>query len=192
VDDPELPSVTRLLGAARGGDATALDRVFELLYAELKRMAAVVRRGRGSETLDTTSLVHEAYLKLLPSATIEWADRAHFFRVAARAMRQVLVDAAEYRMAQKRGGGAADVTLAEEIRSGRTVEAADLIDLDRAMRELAAEHARAAEVVEMRIFTGLSLEETAMALQVSQPTVTRDWRFARAWLSDRLDQRESA
>lgn len=184
---PEL--VTHLLSAAGSGDREALDRVFGLVYDELRRLAAAVRRNRASETLNATALVHEAYLKMLPSANQRWQDRVHFLRVAARAMRQVLADAAARRSTQKRGGGLALLTLDGSSPAEAELGPDDILDLHRALDELAELNPRQAEVVECRFYAGLSLEETAEALGVSVPTVTRDWRFARAWLSKRLRER---
>lgn len=184
---PEL--TTRLLSAAGSGDREALDRVFGLVYEELRRLAAAVRRDRASETLNATALVHEAYLKLLASANQTWKDRVHFLRVAARAMRQVLADAAAHRAAQKRGGGLALLTLDGSSPAESVLGPDDVLDLHRALDELAELSPRQAAVVECRFYAGLSLDETAEALGVSVPTVTRDWRFARAWLSKRLRER---
>lgn len=179
-------SVTVLLLAAANGDERALDRAFPLVYDELRHLASVVRHGRASETYDATALVHEAYLKLVRSDELTWNDRAHFLSLAARAMRQVLVDQAVHRQAEKRGGGQVVVTLSQAIGTERAVSVEELLDLDRAVSALAEESPRAAQVVECRFFGGMSAEETAAALDVSAPTVTRDWRFARAWLARRL------
>lgn len=185
-------SVTRLLSAARAGNRDALDRVFPLVYDELRRLAATVRGGRPSETLNATALVHEAYLKLLPSTKLAWQDRAHFFRLAARAMRQVLADAAEARATHKRGGGMVRVTLDDSVAMSSELLPDEILELNRALNELDALNPRQATVVECRFFAGLSLEETAEAVGVSVPSVTRDWRFARAWLSTRLAAGESS
>jgi RNA polymerase sigma factor (TIGR02999 family) len=181
--------ITHLLSTAGSGDREALDRVFCLVYDELRRLAEAVRRDRPSETLNATALVHEAYLKMVPSANQAWQDRVHFLRVAARAMRQVLADAAARQATQKRGGGLALVTLDSSSPAESTLGPDDILDLHRALDELAELNPRQAEVVECRFFAGLSLAETADALGVSVPTVTRDWRFARAWLARRLRER---
>lgn len=186
MNPPAGSPVTALLLAAADGDKCALDRAFPLVYDELRYLASIVRRGRASETYDATALVHEAYLKLVRSDKLTWNDRAHFLSLAARAMRQVLVDQAARRHAAKRGGGRITVTLSQAMGTDRTVDVGELLDLDRAVSELAAESPRAAQVVECRFFGGMSAEETAVALAVSAPTVTRDWRFARAWLARRL------
>jgi len=184
------PSATNLLRAAGAGDREAVDRMFPLVYDELRRLAAMVRAGRSGETLGATALVHEAYLKLVRSDDLTWNDRAHFLSIAARAMRQVLVDQAARKASKSRGGsdGIArpDVTLGETIADEQALSPEQLLDLDRAIAELADENPRAARVVECRFFGSMTEEETAAVLQVSLPTVTRDWRFARAWLTKRL------
>lgn len=184
MQDTSEASVTDLLAAARGGDAGALDRVYALAYEELRGLARAVRRGR-SNSLTTTAIVHEAYLKLIPSRTLEWKDRRHFFGVAARAMRQVLVDAARRRMAAKRGAGALPITLPEDVHSG-PVGPTELLDLHAALERLEAMDRRLARMVELRFFAGLSVEDTAQTVGVSTATVKRDWRAARAWLAHAL------
>lgn len=185
--------ITRLLQAARDGDDEAMERLYSLLYDELKGLAHVVRRGGAPETLNTTALVHEAYVRLVPSRDIDWQDRRHFLRVAARAMRQVLVRAAERRSAEKRGGDRDPVTLDEELAEPAVQDGAGalrpetVLSLNRALEELATIDPRKADVVECRFFAGLGVEETADALDVSTATVKRDWRTARAWLARALD-----
>ncbi|GAB5535935.1 MAG: sigma-70 family RNA polymerase sigma factor [Rubricoccaceae bacterium] len=181
-----LPSdveVTALLQAARDGDRTVLDALFAHVYAELRRLAHQVRRGRAGHTLNTTALVHEAYLKLVPSASLDWESRGHFFGVAARAMRQILVDAARQQVALKRGGGAVWAVTFEEGVHGTPVQPSTLLDLDAALVRLEQLDARRARVVEHRFFAGLTTTETAKALALSTATVERDWRAARAWLT---------
>ena len=191
-DQPQAPSpppeaeVTRLLHSAADGDAAAFDKVFQLVYDELHRLAHALRRGRASETLNTTALVHEAYVRLIPSQKLEWAGRSHFLGVAARAMRQVMVRAAERRTAAKRGGGQAPMEFDEALHSdgeGAPVAPERVLVLDEALARLEALEPRQARVVECRFFAGLSVEETAQALEISEPTVKRDWRAARAWLA---------
>lgn len=177
------PTLTELLEAAGDGDERALDLVFARVYDELKGLAHRVRGGRASETLDTTALVHEAYLKLLPSAAIEWKGRAHFFAVAARAMRQILADAARRRLAAKRGGGALCSVTYDDDAHATPVRPAELIALDDALARLAELDPRRARVVEYRVFCGLTTRETAALLGISTGTVERDWRAARAWLA---------
>ena len=183
---PPPSEVTHLLYRAREGDAAAFDALYELVYQELRELARHVRRSNAAETINTTALVHEAYIRLLPSRELEWSDRGHFFGVAARAMRQVLVAAARRRSTKKRGGGMAEVTL-DEARDGESFDPDRLIDLDEALAELEASHPRQARVVECRFFAGMSVEETGAALDISVPTVKRDWRFARAWLAGTLE-----
>ncbi|MEZ4426021.1 MAG: ECF-type sigma factor [Gemmatimonadota bacterium] len=188
MSQPTPEAVTQLLRRAHAGDDGAFDQLFDVVYDELKRLAQAVRRSGGSETINTTALVHEAYVKLTPSKQLSWADRSHFFGVAARAMRQVLIAAAEKKSAKKRGGGQAPVEFDEQLHGG-LVQPDQLLDLDRALATLEAANPRQARVVECRFFAGLSVEETAEALGVSEPTVKRDWRFARAWLTDALQAR---
>ena len=162
-----------------------LDRLFSSTYEELRRLAASVRRDEPGETLNPTALVNEAYLKLARSLRIQPASRLHFKRIAARAMRQVLVEAARRRSAQKRGGDALMVTL--DGSRDRAVECSgELLALDAALEELAELEPRQAQMVEYRFFGGLDLTETASVLGVSESTVVRDWRAARAWLGREL------
>lgn len=163
----------------------ALDRLFSATYEELRRLAASVRRGDPSETLNPTALVNEAYLKLSRSKTLEPASRLHFKRIAARAMRQVLVEAARRRGAQKRGGDLAFVTFDEALDAGPT-PSDDVLALDAALAALARMNPWQAEMVEARFFGGFDLAETADLLGVSESTVVRDWRAAKAWLTVEL------
>ncbi|MCU0626426.1 MAG: sigma-70 family RNA polymerase sigma factor [Gemmatimonadaceae bacterium] len=182
--------VTALLRAHRAGDATALDRVFPLVYEHLRHVArAQLRhdgRGRdGAHTLSTTALVHEAYFKLADQAQLDVHDRGHFLAIAARAMRQVLVDSARRHRAERRGGGAAHLDLdAAEIAVESRAET--LVALDEALERLAQFGARLARVVELRFFGGLAEEEVARILGVTERTVRRDWVKARAWLHAEL------
>ncbi len=174
--------ITTRLRAAQQGDRDALDEVFELVYQELWQMArAQRRRWSGDNTLDTTALVHEAYLKLVDQSSAQWHDRAHFLAVAARAMRHVLVNYAEARRAQKRGGGAPTVSL-EDFNPVSHAVADDVIALHEALDRLGAVSDRQARVVEARFYAGLSIEETADVLGISPATVKRDWKLASAWL----------
>ena len=182
------PSVTRLLDDLRDGRREVFDDLLAAVYDELQRLAHAQIRHERSATMDTVGLVHEAYVKLAGYGEMEWESRAHFFGVAAQAMRRVLVDTARRRNAQKRGGEAVRLTLHETyhgLPSGPDAWA-DLESLDEALARLEALNPRHARVVECRYFTGLSIEETAEALGVSPVTVTRDWRMARAWLKDTL------
>jgi len=175
-------TLSQLLEAAERGDQAAFRDLSSLLYDELRRLARCVRGG-AYHTLNTTSLVHEAYLKLVPGSAIPVRDRIHFFRIAGRAMRQVLVDAARRRSSRERVQHQlaleADWTESDRV-------SAELLDLEDALVELEALNPRQARVVECRYFAGLSHEETAVALGVSVPTVKRDWRVARAWLAQAL------
>ncbi len=177
--------VTALLRAAGNGDDQAWRMLFDRVYQALHQQAHHIRRGGAGSTLNTTALVHETYLKLAGAQGFEWNDRMHFFRVAARAMRQVLVNMAERRKAQKRGGGAYAATLNEALFSA-PVPAEEVLALNEALQHLEHLSPRQAAVVECRYFAGLNVEETAAALGISTPTVKRDWRMARAWLSNAL------
>jgi RNA polymerase sigma-70 factor, ECF subfamily len=191
--DPSACSrVTALLVTADSGDGGALDRLVPLLYDELRAMAhGQLARERRQRTLQTTGLVHEAYLRLADDSRVTRRGRAYFFAAAARAMRQVLVDRARRRNAAKRGGGAEEVSLDEEQVAVDDF-VAELLDLDRALEQLAALNPRHARVVECRFFAGMSVEETAEALDVSPRTVKYDWALARAWLLDALDGEKGA
>jgi RNA polymerase sigma-70 factor (ECF subfamily) len=183
---PSPEEVTELLLAWNKGDSSALDRLVPLVYAELHRLArGYLRRERAGHTLQTTALIHEAYLRLIDARRVQWQNRAHFFGVAARLMRQILVGLARERGYQKRGGGARQVSFDEAlvIDEGR---GAELVELDEALAALAQFDERKAQVVEMRFFGGLTEEEIAAALDVSPETVRRDWRLARSWLRRRL------
>lgn len=175
-----------LVRSAREGDRQAVDRLFELAYAELIRRARSARRRNGPASLNTTALVHEAYLKLKPDHGLEIVDRAHFSYVMVRAMRQVLIDKARRRRAVKRGGDRNFVTLHEGDGSV-PLRAEQLLALDEALDALAAFDERKAKVVECRFYCGFEVEETAEILGVSTATVKRDWRAARAWLAQELE-----
>jgi RNA polymerase sigma factor (TIGR02999 family) len=183
---PHPGEITRLLASLREGDRQALNQLFPLVYAELRTAARrQLRARRAGDTLSTTALVHEAYLKFVGGARHEWADRGHFFAVAARAMRRVVVDHARARSAQKRGGPAVALTL-DDACLGVGGRADELLALDEALTQLEAINERPARVVELRFFGGLSVDETADALDLSPRTVKREWRFARAFLFDAL------
>ena len=176
------PAVTALLQEAAHGRHDVLDALFQHVYNELRGLAHRVREGRGSETVCTTALVHEAYIKLVPSSDISWQNRAHFFAVAARAMRQILVDEARRRNRDKRGGGEKWAVTFDEAQHAAPVRADEIIALDDALTRLGAMDERQARIVEHRFFGGLTAEETASVLKISEATVQRDWRAARAWL----------
>lgn len=180
-------TVTALLQAARDGDPDVLDQLVPLIYDELRAMAhRHLAAEHGPRTLQTTALVHEAYLRLADQTQATARGRAYFFAAAAQAMRQVLVDRARRRNAQKRGGGETPLSLdAQQIAVDSF--AADLLDLDRALTALAARNPRQARVVECRFFGGMRLAETAEALGISPRTVHNDWMVARAWLYHALE-----
>jgi RNA polymerase sigma-70 factor, ECF subfamily len=180
--NPSSQSVTQLLLDWRNGDQTALDRLMPLVYEELRRIAGhYMRNERQGHTLQTSALVNEAYLRLVDHENIAWQNRAHFFGLAAQAMRRILVDYARRRNYQKRGGAARQVSLGEAAMV-TDEDAAEMIALDDALEELARIDERKCRVVELRYFGGLSVEETAEALGVSIQTVGRDWSTAKAWL----------
>lgn len=184
--------VTDLLLAWRGGDDEALPTLLPIVYRQLKKIAARFLRGaRRDQTLHTTALVHEAYLRLVDLDRIRWADRTHFYAVTAKLMRRVLVDQARYQHRQKRGSGIVLMPL-DEARDVPQERSLDLLAVDEALQDLAAVDAEMARIVELRYFGGLNRDEIAEALDLSSATVTRRWRAARAWLSRHLTQdRES-
>lgn len=178
--------ITELLHAYAGGDRDAFDRLVPMVYDELQRIARNhLRRTNRGATLDTTGLVHEAYLKLAGQKGMQVSDRGHFLAIAASAMRQVIISRARARLATKRGGGEVHVTLDEE-RVSSDEQAEWLLDLDRALSALRDRDERLARTVECRFFAGLSEEETAAALGVSLRTAQRNWMRARAWIRTEL------
>jgi RNA polymerase sigma factor (TIGR02999 family) len=179
--------ITRLLQAAGGDAAGAVNELLPLVYSELRMLAgACLNRESPGGTLGATALVHEAYLRLVRQDTVGFAGRAQFFGAAATVMRRILVDHARARRREKRGGDAVQVTLDEALALfERAVP--DLIDLDAALTALAEVDPRKARLVELRFFAGVSMEDAAQMLGVTQRTAERDWRFARAWLRDRLE-----
>ncbi len=180
--------ITRLLAELSGGNRQVVDSVMPLVYEELKQIANRQMRGeRGGHTLNTTALVHEAYLNLIKNEELDWQNRAHFFSMAAIAMRRILIDYARRRVAEKRGGGLVVATFDEDV-VVREARAEELIDLDEALERLASFDQRQAEVVTYKFFGGLKHEEIAEVLGVSVPTVHRDWRLARLWLSREMKQ----
>ena len=178
--------VTELLAAVRDGQDGSFERLFEVVYEDLKRRAHF-QLGASSPTLNTTGLLHEAYLKLAGVETPDWNDRQHFFRVAARAMRQIVIDRARRHLAQKRGGGEAPLDL-DAVQVAADDAADRMVALDDVLSRLAERDPRLAQVVELRFFGGLSVEETGETLGVSTRTVKRDWRLARAFLHDALGE----
>jgi RNA polymerase sigma-70 factor, ECF subfamily len=179
---PPSQDVTLLLRAWASGSQPALDELTPLVYAELRRLAgSYLRREEPGHTLEPTALVHEAYLRLVDSSVPDWQSRTHFYGVAAHLMRQILVDHARQRNAVKRGGQQIHLTFAEDLAVSPEQET-DLVALDDALERLAVCGPRKAQVVELRFFGGLSLDEIAEVLKVSAVTVRRDWQFAKAWL----------
>jgi RNA polymerase sigma factor (TIGR02999 family) len=187
IGDPSVSvDLTDLLHAWRAGDAGSGDRLIEALYRELRTIARSGRRGEpAAATLETTALVHEAYLRLLDQKRTDWRDRSHFLAIAATTMRRVLVDRARARLSLKRGGRAPHIELSEVAAAGLdpTVE---VLDVDRALERLARDFPRPARVVELKFFGGLEEKEIAELLEVTDRTVRRDWSFAAAWLAREL------
>lgn len=193
--DSRTTTVTRLLALVRDGDRDAFDEVFPLVYDEMRELAHAQRRSTGrDDTLDTTAVVHEAYLRLVNQSSPDWKDRAHFLAVAARAMRHILIDYARRRQAAKRGGTSAHLSL-DKLESALAspsdpADARDdaLLALEAALTHLEAEHPRQSQIVECRFFGGMTIPETAEALGVSHATVERGWATARAWLYRDLER----
>lgn len=171
------------------GNKAALDQVIPLVYQELRRLAhRQMRRERADDTLQTTALINEAYLRLVDYTRVRPRDRAHFFAIAAQAMRRILIERARSRRSSKRGSGAQKVAL-EEAAEVSNQRAADLLALDEALTTLAVIDPRKAQIVELKYFGGMTIEETAEALQVSTPTVERDWHTAKIWLHREVSKR---
>jgi RNA polymerase sigma factor (TIGR02999 family) len=179
-------TVTRLLVELSDGNEAAMDELMPIVYDELRQIARGQLRGeRSDHTLNTTALVHEAYLKLVRLDRIQWQNRAQFFGIAAQAMRRILINYAVKRNAQKRGGGTPDVPLDDAVVMS-PAQATELIALNDALEQLEALSPRQGRVVECRFFAGMTIGETAAALDVSPATVKRDWTAARAWLNNAL------
>jgi len=188
IDSPGPAQITRLLIDWRGGDQAALEQLIPLVHEELRRLARRhMAHERVGHTLQATALVNEAFVRLIDVRQVKWQDRAHFFAMSSRLMRRILVDFARAKGYQKRGGGAQKVSFDEALFVARE-PGQDLVALDDALTALAAFDGRKAQVVEMRFFGGLSVEETAEALNVSVDTVMRDWKLAKAWLLRELKQ----
>lgn len=189
--EPTRQEITRLCReAAKGPDADhrSVDALVDHVYAGLRRIAdRQMLSERVDHTLSPTALVHEAYLRLVDQEALDWRDRAHFYALAARVMRRILIDHARRKLAGKRGGDQLRVTFTEEVGGGADFGVESLLELDRALDKLEELSPRQRQVVELRFFGGLKHEETAAVLGVSEPTVRRDWRLAQAWL-----QREMA
>ena len=178
-------TVTALLLRWRQGDNTALDQLLPLVYDELRRVARAHLRAERNPSLQPTALVNELYLRLVKNDSMIIHDRAHFFAIAGRVMRQVLVDHARQRLADKRGGGVTFISLETMMEPARP-PAVDVLVIDEALDQLTSVDARLCRVVELRFFAGLTIDETAEALEVSTATVERDWAMAKAWLFQRL------
>jgi len=191
--EPEIPGeVTRLLRAWRAGNSDALDALVPQVYKELRRLAHFqLQKERPNHTLQSTALVHEAYARLVGQDSLEFESRSHFFAIAAQLMRQILVDYARRHRAEKRGAGVCTLTL-DDATSLPERRGLDVVALDDALNALAKIDERQSRVVELRFFAGLSLEETAEALEISRATAQRDWTMARAWLHRELSRRVEA
>ena len=182
VFDPLPDNITHLLKEWSAGDDQALDRLTPLVYEELRKQAArYLRRERPGHSMQTTALINEAYLRLIDARNVPWEGRAHFFAIAANLMRRILVDHARRRDAEKRGGAQIRLTLDDTVGIAKQSDV-DLLMIDDALTRLAVLDPQQAQVVELRFFSGLSVEETATALGISPRTVKRDWSVARAWL----------
>lgn len=186
--NPSTDDITGLLMAWGGGDKAALDRLMPLVYQELRRLARrQMRRERQGDTLQTTALVNEAYLRLVDYQRVQARDRNHFLAIAAQAMRRILIERARSRQSNKRGSNPQRISL-DEIAEVADARAADLLALDEALQALSTIDPRKAQLVELRYFGGLTIEETANVLGVSTPTVERDWHTARIWLYREISQ----
>jgi RNA polymerase sigma factor (TIGR02999 family) len=181
---PLPENITHLLNQWSDGDERALDRLTPLVYEELRRRAAqYLQRERHRHTMQTTALINEAYLRLIDAKEVRWQGRAHFFAIAANLMRRILVDHARRRDAEKRGASRIHVTFDRIVASAKQPDVdVDVLSIDEALTRLAAVDRQQAQIVELRFFSGLSVEETAAALGISPRTVKRDWSVARAWL----------
>ena len=184
-DEPR--SVSRVLTAHLAGEPGAADELFALVYEELRQLAdRRMQSERPDHTLEATAVVHEAWLRMIDLERMEWRSRTHFYAVAAQAIRRVLIDHARKKRSDKRGGDRQREPLFE-LEGWAAQRGIDLVELDDLLQRLAELHPRKARVVELRIFGGLGLEETAHVLEVGRDTVKRDWRTARAWLNQQLD-----
>jgi RNA polymerase sigma-70 factor, ECF subfamily len=180
-------NVTEMLRAWRAGDASAGEQLLPVVYAELhRRAAAAMRREDAGHTLQATALVHEAYMKLVDQRQANWQNRSQFYGIAAQLMRRILIDHAREHLAQKRGGGARQVTLSGIDIPADSDDAVEILALHDALERLAALDARQGKIVELRYFAGLGVEEVAEALEISPATVKREWATARAWLKREL------
>lgn len=187
---PPPENVTQLLIAWNGGDKDALDKLLPIVYDELRRQAArYLRRERPGHTLQTTALIHEAYLRLIDQKSVHWQNRAQFFGIAAQMMRRILVDHARTKHRAKRGGSDIRVSLTDATSVTKDPDL-DLVELDDALNRLAEIDPQQGKIVELKFFSGLNVEETAAALQISPATVKRDWKVAKAWLHREISRNE--
>lgn len=181
-------NVTQLLNQVSNGDELALDSILPLVYNELRKISSKYLRDEYRQhTLQTTELVHEAYIKLIGSNSLSWESRAHFYGIAARSMRQILVDHARKRKSQKRGSGLTCITLDKVAQNFINMDE-QILDLNDALEKLESIEERSSKIVELRFFSGLSIDETAEILKVSPATIKRDWNFAKAWLYREISQ----
>lgn len=186
-DSIKRGEITEMLKACSGGNREAMNKLVPLVYEELHRQAhRYLNRERGNHTLQTTALVHEAYLRLIEYHFVDWQNRAHFFGMAANMMRRILVNYAVNHKRNKRGGADENLPLEEALCVAAEEQDVNLLALDKALNELAELDERQANIVELRYFSGLSIEETAEVLQISPATVKRDWSMAKAWLRSEL------
>lgn len=184
-------NVTALLIGWSGGDKEALDQLLPIVYDELRRQAArYLRRERVGHTLQTTALIHEAYIRLVDQRHVKWQNRAHFFGIAAQLMRRILVDHARSKKRAKRGGSDVRVSLTDATLVTKSNEL-DVVALDAALERLAEIDQQQAKIVELRFFSGLTVEETAAVLSISQATVKRDWSMAKAWLHREISDEQN-
>lgn len=187
----KFPQITQLLKEWSDGRREALDALMPLIYEELRRQAGrYLKKERGNHTLQTTALINEAYLKLIDQREVVWQNRTHFFAIAAQSMRRILVDYARERHREKRGGAAENLPLDEALTVASSEKSVDLVALDEALNRLAKFDARQARIVELRYFSGLSIDETAEILGVSNVTVRRDWDLAKSWLQLQLKSKQ--
>src|ERR1700694_922198 len=188
---PRTPqNVTQLLIAWNGGDKQALDKLLPVVYDELRRQAArYLRRERPGHTLQTTALIHEAYLRLIDQKSVHWQNRAQFFGIAAQMMRRILVDHARTKHRAKRGGSDIRISLTDATSVTKDPDL-NLVELDEALNRLEKIDPQQSKIVELRFFSGLNVEETAAALQISPATVKRDWKVAKAWLYREISRNE--
>jgi RNA polymerase sigma factor (TIGR02999 family) len=187
-DAPRKDDVTDLLEELSDGNQDALAALVPLVYEQLRRLArSHMRREQRMQTLQTTALVHEAYMRLVDQRNVRWQNRAHFFAIAAQAMRRILVSRARARLAEKRGGGGEKVQI-DDLDIANPESTVDLVAIDEALQRLAALDPQQGRIVELRFFGGLTVEEAAEVLQLSASTVKREWRTAKAWLRRELEQ----